>query len=530
MTFFAARLLFLTNKSYTPPESDVVAIQKILISIPQHLNPIDKLSSDELFAKQSIGNNDMRLFNEFFNDVFDKRSIDYSSDKNCFNSFFSFFNNALSYKFTVWEEFRCNKRTDLPDEFFETGATIHPSGNSYAYLAIKSRHGQFHSDSWIKKHLPLITPAEIRTLRKNLPNMAGNNEQLKYILEMSDNEFEYFENSVRLFLSKEKLFFRASGKEISTPFFTYRLDSSKSYFIYKLSDLNNALEDTPFVVSATTPNASCKFREANLCWNYSFKHLLAITNNTTITFFILSVLSILLIVWILLKKIKQQREQEEQKRLALQVLSHEFRTPVTSMILLTEQINKMMDSIPTTLQGPFLQLATNVFRLQRLTEKTKNYLHLGKKVDQQISKIDSINEFFQNYVEDMSTPETLITLQKLDPDLPINIDQYWIDICIKNLIENAKTHGRPPINIKLNLKKAEKSLIIAISDSGECEFSTLDKLTAEFVKGSHSEGSGLGLNIVYKTVKNLGGILTFSNRPTTFTIQLPLDANARMKG
>ena len=45
-------------------------------------------------------------------------------------------------------------------------------------------------------------------------------------------------------------------------------------------------------------------------------------------------------------------------------------------------------------------------------------------------------------------------------------------------------------------------------------------MIGEFVKSGKSEGLGLGLNIVAKVVKAMGGVLTFRSRPTRFSIQL----------
>ena len=99
--------------------------------------------------------------------------------------------------------------------------------------------------------------------------------------------------------------------------------------------------------------------------------------------------------------------------------------------------------------------------------------------------------------------------------ISIHTDIHWISICVRNLIENALSHGIPPICLKLS-KIGNNSLQIDISDQGICKFKNLSEMTAAFAKGNKSKGTGLGLNIVSLVIKEIGGKLSFKNNPTTF--------------
>src|SRR5690606_11785475 len=98
---------------------------------------------------------------------------------------------------------------------------------------------------------------------------------------------------------------------------------------------------------------------------------------------------------------------------------------------------------------------------------------------------------------------------------------YWLGICLKNLIENACFHGQMPVDVQIGLDG--KRLTFAVSDSGEmADNINLDYLTSEFVKGSKSHGSGLGLNIVRKVIDEMKAELIMTKQPTTFTIAMDL--------
>ena len=104
----------------------------------------------------------------------------------------------------------------------------------------------------------------------------------------------------------------------------------------------------------------------------------------------------------------------------------------------------------------------------------------------------------------------------LEKDLNIFTDEYWLQVCVKNLIENSIMHGKAPVRVIC--KDDDKFLKISVSDSGECSFDNLKQMSGDFVKGNKSTGTGLGLNIVQNVLKRINGKLQFSKNPTTFTI------------
>ena len=513
MTFFAARLFFLTNETQTPNKEDIITIREIINNLPSYLEPEEILSYNELFPHLSQEQNNSNIANNLFNQFAGDRNLDYSSDKKCFDNIITLFNSSTSSKFTIWEDFRCNQRSILPKKFFDYGPAVHPAGESYAYLAVKNKKAFINPTNWVKSNLALFLPHEINQLSKMGYSIHG---KYKHLANFNKQEFQYFDKMAKIFISADKVFYLIENQN-SDPFFQYfkRPSLMIKYYLFSFKKFNSIINNSPFIVSNASEQNKCMYRETNICWNYSFRHILSLTNDTTILFFIFSISSIFLIVGILLKKIKQQKEDDEQKRLALQVLSHEFRTPVSTMLLISEEINKSLNHLPEQLQESFLKMTANAYRLQRLTEKTKNYLHFERKQVINYSKIDSLKDYLLEYVDE--NPEN-ITLESSNDDTSIHTDQYWLDICLKNLIGNAINHGKPPI--KLSFQTVSEYVLISVEDQGSSEFNNINDLTKEFIKGSKSEGSGLGLNIVKKVIKNLGGELSFKTNPTLFTIKL----------
>jgi len=115
----------------------------------------------------------------------------------------------------------------------------------------------------------------------------------------------------------------------------------------------------------------------------------------------------------------------------------------------------------------------------------------------------------------------------LTQDLSGLLDPYWVEISLKNLIENAIDHGSKPI--KVTLSHENKVFKVTVEDQGVCQFETLEDMCREFAKGKNSSGTGLGLNIVKKVMKEMGGELKFKKNPTRFILDIPLIINKGKK-
>ena len=247
-------------------------------------------------------------------------------------------------------------------------------------------------------------------------------------------------------------------------------------------------------------------------------HVLSLTSKHKIFLVLASLLIIILLICLLYNKLKAQRMEDNKRRLALQVLTHEFRTPVTSLVLLAEEAQKKFEKYDEESQELLLRLSSEIHRLFRLVDASRNYLNFdqGKKlVNFKPKQIKSVNEFINSVLSPYIEQVNFIGLEK---DCSFYSDEYWVSICLKNLVENAINHGAKPILVKL--ESTDNMLKVIVEDQGVCDFDNLEELTGEFIKGSKSQGTGLGLNIVKKVLHDMKADLFFKQSPTTFTMVL----------
>lgn len=509
MAFATGQSFYLLFREHSASSKDLIAISRLKIKFQKEIAPITVIDFFSIYANSF----QKKLIDpdEIIQGSFKSKSNFYSSKKACGKEIKFGINSHAGEKAWIWEQFRCGRLGQLPQSFFSSVPYLHPSGHSYAWLALNLGTNKFTSVKWGRKYVNTFHILELSHLKSIIGKLPG----VFSILEKLTKEDLYgIKMGYGTVLTQDYLIARLNYPDIF---------SILEYRIYLRTDLDKFLKNTAYRISLVEDGSRCFYKDGQICWNYSVGHILKEANKHNWVIFIGLIAIIIVVVRILILKIKNQRIDEKRKRMALQVLTHEFRTPVASLMLNIESLSQNMCHLDEDMQEVILRISAEIYRLRRLTEKSKNYLQLnqGKKIiATNIEKIMSVNDFmddflatyFDQYGDDL-------VYHQLSSDMELSTDPFWFRICLKNIIENAFFHGDPPV--KISLKKMPKNILeINISDQGHCQFDDLDKMASEFVKGGSSSGTGLGLNIVVTVFKELGGQVEFSTGPTQFKLLL----------
>ncbi len=217
-------------------------------------------------------------------------------------------------------------------------------------------------------------------------------------------------------------------------------------------------------------------------------------------------------------------------------VSHEFRTPLTSIHMTIDILSRQLIGPITDQQAELLANAKE--DCDRLTKLVKNLLDLSrlesgkypfKKEPLQMDKIirSALKPLQLQYQE-----KGIQLIERLPKRLPIIYgDEEQIHWVITNIAQNALKHTPPGGRVIVSCKRSHHELILSISDTGpgipaEALATIFDKFVQ--VKSDHSStpGSvGLGLAIAKEVVEAHGGriwVESMVGRGSTFYFSLPM--------
>jgi signal transduction histidine kinase len=205
------------------------------------------------------------------------------------------------------------------------------------------------------------------------------------------------------------------------------------------------------------------------------------------------------------------KESKKMKSAFINIVAHEFRTPVQPIIGLAEV---MYSKIKDEEQHELLEVVMrNANRLKRLTD---NLLDVTK-IESQSLALDKeklnlnglILEVLKDYVDKQKTQMVKIVydFKKID-DVIIEADRDRIAQVICNLLDNALkfTKASQMIFLIIDKKKGEEDgkeqVIVSVKDTGNgISKEVLPKLFSKFTTSDSSSGTGLGLYICKNIVQ-----------------------------
>ncbi|WML43082.1 HAMP domain-containing sensor histidine kinase [Neobacillus sp. PS3-40] len=240
------------------------------------------------------------------------------------------------------------------------------------------------------------------------------------------------------------------------------------------------------------------------------------------------------------KKLKKgeemQKEYEENRKLLIANISHDLKTPITSIQGYMEAI--IDGVVPEDKMDSYFKI---IYSNSQYMNKLIDDLFLFSKID--MDKLDyhfeevSIGGYTSDLMEEFSfefkeNGLTFNYLNKLEKDYLVKIDRKRIHQAIQNIIGNAQKHGdENDLALKCELYKEHDVIKLSIKDNGSgipsdklpYIFNRFYRIEKERTKNLMS--TGLGLSISKELVKAHGGDITVNSivgEGSCFTIILPI--------
>ena len=225
------------------------------------------------------------------------------------------------------------------------------------------------------------------------------------------------------------------------------------------------------------------------------------------------------------------KESEERRRQFVSDASHELKTPLTSIKLLSDSILQN-DMDPETIREFVGDIGNEADRLTRMSQKLLSLTRMAEKTEEE-REISDIHETAQKVLRMLAPVAQLqgITLRNETTQgatvLMIEDDLYQI---LFNLAENGIKYNRPGGELTIGLIRREDDWVLTVEDTGvgipeEAMAHIFDRFyRVDKARSRQAGGSGLGLSIVHDMVLRNLGTVAVSQRPeggSCFTVVFP---------
>ena len=235
------------------------------------------------------------------------------------------------------------------------------------------------------------------------------------------------------------------------------------------------------------------------------------------------------------KIVTQMRALDESRQEFVSNVSHELKTPLTSMKVLADSL-LTQEEVPNELYKEFMgdiaeeierenKIITDLLALVKMDKKAAS-LNIEKK------DINDLLELILKRLRPIAEKKNIeVVLESFRP-VTAEVDESRLTLAFTNLVENAIKYNKENGWVHVSLDADHKFFYVKVMDSGQgIPEESLDYIFERFyrVDKSHSseiDGTGLGLAIAKSAVLVHKGAIKVSSElgvGTTFSVRIPLN-------
>jgi signal transduction histidine kinase len=216
-------------------------------------------------------------------------------------------------------------------------------------------------------------------------------------------------------------------------------------------------------------------------------------------------------------------------------VSHEFKTPLTSIRTLVERLQEGKVQSDSKMKQYFSVIAQDTDKLTRLVGNILDFSKIEEgKREFDFSETD-LTQLVSRQIHEFQKDELLkdFSIQAfIQEDIPqLSVDGEALYQALNNLLDNAVKFSSDKKEIEVHLSKDEENIILEVKDFGiGISLDDLDKIFDKFYQGKNAlkqtiKGAGLGLTLVKHTVESHGGRVSVKSKVgegSIFSLILPI--------
>ena len=215
-------------------------------------------------------------------------------------------------------------------------------------------------------------------------------------------------------------------------------------------------------------------------------------------------------------------------------VAHEIKNPLGSISIYVQLLRMAVDSCDARSDSKFSEYLDIVDEeIERLNRIVVDFLFAVRPLKIELSPMDigelirSISTFFG---EELSRANVSVVLDVADGLPGIRGDERFLRQMLVNLVKNAMSAMPDGGTLSLGARQRDDTVVISVEDSGVGIPQDVLSRVFEPYFTTKADGTGLGLTMAYKVVKEHGGDIRVKSEPgrgTTFTITLPVMRRAQ---
>lgn len=215
-------------------------------------------------------------------------------------------------------------------------------------------------------------------------------------------------------------------------------------------------------------------------------------------------------------------------------VSHELKTPLTSMKVLADSL-LIQEGAPVELYQEFMEdLSEEIERENKIINDLLSLVKMDKRASGVNITTENINALMERILKRLrpiaAQRNIEVVFESFRP-VSAEVDEVKLSLAVSNLVENAIKYNNENGWVHVSLNADHKSFFIEVADSGiGIRPEETEHIFERFyrVDKSHSReigGTGLGLSIARSAVVMHRGAIKVYSQPgegTTFTVRIPL--------
>ena len=227
------------------------------------------------------------------------------------------------------------------------------------------------------------------------------------------------------------------------------------------------------------------------------------------------------------------RRLDQMRRDFVANVSHELKTPVGALALLSETLEEAADD-PEAVRRFTAQMRRESRRLTALVQEIIDLSRLQEPdalVDSELVAVDEVVAEAADRVRIEAESRRITLAVGGEQGLHVFGDSDLLTTAVRNLLDNALRHSDPLSRVSVGVSRDADKVRIAVVDQGEgIPPEQQERIFERFYRGDPARarrtgGSGLGLSIVKHVAADHGGEAEVWSKPgagSTFTLVLPL--------